>query len=458
MALFQWQRIDPSSEEVVDALSEAFHIAPVSLPKEMDLRTTVAEVEHSPLGSIPWSQGYASDGAKRRVTCVWWTDHLGQRHWFVEGDTYPRYGPSKSLWRCRDGIPAHPLWVISPSHVIASRIGSEARLLVVCDCGVFGTPEAIAWTGECCGPCFDRRLDGVAPPARLAIPFRHERTGRESIAFTQDGQLVSCQEGEQGVFLSDPRTGQERRFPTDTNGGPISLALISDQRVVVGFADSVVACWDLVSGEELWQVRVYGEMMGLTASPLCDRIAVDCVTVSHLLDADTGEGNSLSQELSHFAFSADGKTLYAYNSETRSVEALDTYEFDYVRDTGLEFGEPEEDDCFSLACSPSGLVLASGGRGGRVRLGDPKTRRWLWVADGPPGLVTSLAFTPDGRTLASNHDSLVLFWDVETGTQQGALRLGGVEGSLAELAFSPDGETLAVSLSRVRLLPWRQLI
>lgn len=53
------------------------------------------------------------------------------------------------------------------------------------------------------------------------------------------------------------------------------------------------------------------------------------------------------------------------------------------------------------------------------------------------GPVTSLAFTPDGKRLATN-GKMVTFWDVQTGRQSRTL-----DGQAGSLAFSPDGLRLA---------------
>src|SRR5262249_7401263 len=55
--------------------------------------------------------------------------------------------------------------------------------------------------------------------------------------------------------------------------------------------------------------------------------------------------------------------------------------------------------------------------------------------------LTSVAFSPDGRTLAvSGTDGLIRLWQPELGQAVG--RLEGPAGAMA-LAFSPDGRTLA---------------
>jgi WD40 repeat protein len=58
------------------------------------------------------------------------------------------------------------------------------------------------------------------------------------------------------------------------------------------------------------------------------------------------------------------------------------------------------------------------------------------------GHVVSLAFSPDGKKLASgSSDQTVRLWDVATGKQIGSLQ--GHQGGESSVAYSPDGKTLA---------------
>ena len=94
-----------------------------------------------------------------------------------------------------------------------------------------------------------------------------------------------------------------------------------------------------------------------------------------------------------------------------------------------------------VAFSPDGRLLASGGDDETVRLWDPATGAQQRILTGHTGAVRGVAFSPDGRLLASGGDKTVRLWDPATGAQQRILT--GRTGWVGGVAFSPDGRLLA---------------
>jgi WD40 repeat protein len=115
----------------------------------------------------------------------------------------------------------------------------------------------------------------------------------------------------------------------------------------------------------------------------------------------------------------------------------------------------------SVAFNPDGRTLAAGDIAGRV---------WLWnlpstVLSGPASYVNSVAYSPDGRTLAAGSaDDKVWLWNTSNParpkplgqlfTAPAAQPLNLTSGGVASVAFSPDGRTLAAGSAADKVWLW----
>ena len=107
---------------------------------------------------------------------------------------------------------------------------------------------------------------------------------------------------------------------------------------------------------------------------------------------------------------------------------------------------PHSDALRSLAFSPDGKTLASGSEDGTVKLWNTATWREEITLHGHAGPVICLSFSPDGKTLASasawgeDHGVLNL-WDMSPKPARSRHRLAGA----STMAFAPNGKTLATA-------------
>jgi len=145
------------------------------------------------------------------------------------------------------------------------------------------------------------------------------------------------------------------------------------------------------------------------------------------------------------AFAPDTRTL-AVGGQNAGLTAGATYLWDTAaRSITATLTDPGSRGVISVAFTPDGMTLATGDRNGRVYLWDTATGKLTATLTDPGGQrVESVAFGPGGATLAAaDYNDRVYLWDTATGKLTATLTDPG--GQRAEaVAFGPAGTTLAV--------------
>jgi WD40 repeat protein len=156
-------------------------------------------------------------------------------------------------------------------------------------------------------------------------------------------------------------------------------------------------------------------------------------TRKQLLQLSTGETKILSA-----AFSPDGRIL-ACGGRQGTISLWDVA-------TGKQLGRPldtHNDMVSSVAFSPDGRTLASGGGDELVRLWSVRTLKQLGRPLDAHIFVDSISFSPRGEMLASaDNNGMVRLWSVRTHRQLGK-PLDTFNGIVTDVAFSPNGRTIA---------------
>ncbi len=160
----------------------------------------------------------------------------------------------------------------------------------------------------------------------------------------------------------------------------------------------------------------------------------------------TASDTALFQEVT---FSPDGAVMVAAGIKKSSLDQTNLPHPEPViwdAATGQEIGRLPADNqaVRSLAFAPDGATIAGGLDDCRIRLWNRADRSLRADLPGHPQSGYALAYSPDGRLLASGgFDGVVQLWDTSTGQLVGSIP--GFSSAVRDIVFSPDGATMATA-------------
>jgi eukaryotic-like serine/threonine-protein kinase len=308
-------------------------------------------------------------------------------------------------------------------------------------------------------------------------PLRHE--GRIRVgAFSPDGRLIVTASDDHTARVWDAATGELIGSPLRHEREVWDASFSPDGRLIVTASlDGTAQLWELsrgdlapigqrtvrpnrrvdgITGIEI-NKRVYKRLCHATIDREGSRVLISGDHMARLVEVDTGEpiGRPMTQQdwlqETIAAFSPDGRRIATANRDVVLYEVGNERGFGAI--PGARNGSmgrskplllPHLRRGTSLAFSPDGKVLATTEMHGTVLLWDTGTGTRIGQPFDAGMGARSMAFSPDGRLLAVGTGpakAQALLWDLAAGRARGdAVRF---KDGMECLAFSPDGSALA---------------
>ncbi|WP_157269662.1 nSTAND1 domain-containing NTPase [Azohydromonas aeria] len=284
---------------------------------------------------------------------------------------------------------------------------------------------------------------GAADAARPAPPVLHPG-GIHALAFSPDAaQLASAGQGGD-IRLWDAATAAPLGAPLPGHGDEVhALAFSPDgARLAAGGAGEVLRLWDLRGRRLLEPVfdGFEGRITALAFNPDGERL------LSASLDGNLRWWRSDdAAALDALVLARRERARGRFLAES-TVPGVLAYTLQPMASAAGPSGVPPVPPhglLLDLAWSPDGRRIATAHGDHALRLWDAATGRPLGEPlRGHGDRVLAVAFSPDGRWIASaGADRTVRRWDAATGQPQGAA-LAGHTDRVTGVAFSPDGAVL----------------
>jgi WD40 repeat protein len=254
----------------------------------------------------------------------------------------------------------------------------------------------------------------VSTPARLPADT-------SVVAFAPDGKTLAVASRDRVLRLCDRVTGAERARCTGAPAQWRSLVYSPDGRTLAALSEAnEVGLWDAATGAQ--------------------RQALGKVAISE----------------SDVCFSPDGKVLATCFKNT--VRLWDCATGKEVQQIKCEAG------VWTCAFAPDGKTLATGDARdaegpvlvrGAVRVWDVASGKQLWSMPAHPYGGFYVAFSADGKTLASGGMSTLRLWDPATGRD--LVPLSKHESWVVSVAYQPGGTTLATGSADGTIRLWEAI-
>ena len=317
-------------------------------------------------------------------------------------------------------------------------------------------------------------------------PLPLDHSPMAPIAISSDGRFVATNKGGQVDIIAVYDRARHRTTSFRTSDVPGAWVFLNDNHTLVtaggerisssGSGSCPIRLWDVTTQtdglDQARPLRSFGPQTssgnGLALSPDGTTLATGSTSGAILLwNVATGRVGATLRGAGHapnaLSFSGDGKRLLASYMSFQTNAALYDVTNNKQLWTARVAPQGGSFDVTSSSISPDGQVIALGSQNGKIALLDGRNGAVLRMGTMPTGnpnlmpsypldATRSVAFSPDGKTIASGAWSGAALWNVADASMRRSLDGSG------PVAFSRDGHLLATggaSNARNGVILWK---
>lgn len=288
----------------------------------------------------------------------------------------------------------------------------------------------------------------------------------QSIRFSPDGKRLAAGSYQVVTLWNLPSGSLAQTFAGHSEPVKALVATPDGKSVVSAGTDKTVRVWNLADGKPVRQWNAPAPVLALALSADGRTLAVGGADgVVHLQDPADGKAKAdltgHTGPIHDLAFLPDGHRLVSASADgsgrvwavpseedIKKVNAPDVLK---VADATVLAGH--KGAVRSLAVSPDGQTIATGGEDATVRVWQAADGKAVRTIEGHGGPVLSLAISPKGDLLlAGSADKSARLFELASGTLRATL--SGLDSPIRSVAFSPKGDRVATAGENGGLKVW----